>query len=120
MHPVTQRIAAAAMLAGLVLAGSQAVATAQPEDPSNTLDLGEFYATAIGDFQPGVEAQCGCTGTVLDRSRVDGVRHKTVEYADTIDHQFRVTYRRWHGVWVVESKAVVADGQVFQFRSDRS
>jgi hypothetical protein len=120
MHPATKRTAAAAMLAGLVLAGGQAVATAQTPDPSNRMDLGEFYATAVGDYQAGVEAECGCTGTVLDRSAVGGVHHKTVEYADTADHQFRVTYFRSRGVWTVEHKDVVADGQVFPFRSDRS
>lgn len=120
MNPTTKRTAAAAILAGLAMAGTQAVATAQAKDPENRMDLGEFYTIRAGDYQAGVEAECGCTADWLDRwTTVDGVTHKRVAYADAADHQFRVDYFREDGVWVLESKSIQADGLVFAFKSDR-
>lgn len=117
----TARTLAATALAAAALLGAQTVATAQV-DPTNRMDLGEFYAIHLGDTQTQVEAACDCTGNWLDRwTTVDGVTHKRVAYDDADDHAFQIDYYRTaSGTWAAELKSIHADGVIFPFKSDRS
>lgn len=122
MRNATRNLSMAGAALGLVLTAGGGAATAQAEDPANRMDLAEFYAVRAGDYRPGVEAECGCTGQLLDRWLADGMPHKRVLYRDHPGLKFRVDYVRppRSGVWTVDYKAIQADGFVFPFRSNRS